>query len=449
MIALKPALQTSEGRSTKWGGARLINCFSEKADGDKRNDFAVMATPGLTQWADVGGGPIRGREVVAGVLYVVSGYELYSVASDGTSAMLGIISGTGPVRMASNYAELCIAAGGVGYVYSGGGLYTPVPFNVSDVLYADGYMLWVIEDSEQFIISGLDNAMTYDAADIASVEGFPDNIVGAVNDHREIQFYGGRSTEIFYNSGNAAFPFERQGNAFIERGCFDRDSIVKIDNTVTFVGDDKVVYTLSGYQPQRISTHAIEYRLRDATYAKAFAYTLEGHKFYCMEIDDGTLLFDHATGAWHERQSWSMAWWRVSTAVSVYGDLLMFSRDDGRIWEPSNDVFTEDGEIIAIDIYLPPIENRRERINMYAFEVDCETGVGDDAAFPDPQIMLKYSDNGSHTWSNEMWRSLGRIGEYRRRAVWRKLGQFRTRQMMLRITDSVRRLVIGYWAEFG
>ena len=85
---------------------------------------------------------------------------------------------------------------------------------------------------------------------------------------------------------------------------------------------------------------------------------------------------------------------------------------------------------------------------MYAFEVTCETGVGN-GAVTDPQMMLRYSDDGGHTWSNEMWRSLGRVGEYRTRAVWRKLGQFRQRQMNLRITDAARKIVISHWADIG
>lgn len=446
MLALKPALQSSQGRSKAWSGALLTNCYAERADGDKRADFAVMATPGLTEWADVGAGPIRGRHVVGGVLYVVSATVLYSVDSAGNETSIGTIAGTGPVRMASNYTQLCIAANGTGYVYSGGSLSTPLSFSVSDVLYADGYIVWQVQDSEQFFISALDNALSYDAADITSVEGFPDNLVGMVNDHRELQCYSERSVEIYYNSGALAFPFERQGNAFIERGCFDRDSIVKLDNSVTFMGEDRVIYTLVGYQPQRISTHWVEHELRAATYARAWTYTQEGHKFYVIEHDGGTLVFDFSTGAWHKRASWDSSFWRCNGSIEAYDRLLLSDRTNGKLYIPSLDVHTEDGETIAMEIQLPTIEAGRERATMYAFEVVCETGVGNSDA-TDPQIMLTYSDDNGYRWSNEMWRSLGQVGEYRTRAIWRKLGQFRQRQMKLRITDAVRRLVISYHAD--
>ena len=445
-MILRPALQYSQGRSSDWSGAELVNCFAEMADGDKRADFAVLLTPGLTLFSTVGAGPIRGMIMLAGVLYVVSGGSLYSVDENGTATLIGTVGGSDLVRMATNYTELCIAANGTGYVYSGGLLQTPLSYDVSDVTYIDGYIVWTVLDAEQAFLSGLDDALTYDPADIFSVEGAPDNVVGMVNDHRELYFMGQTTTEIYYDSGDADNPLQRQGSAFIEQGCFDRDSIAKIDNTVVFVGQDRIVYRLAGYSPQRISTHAIEYHLRDATYAQGFVYTLEGHKFYCLDTDDGTFVFDHATGAWHKRQSFDMGHWRVWQSIPAFGKVLMGDRETGAVYEADNDVLTENGDPIAMDISLPTIEGGRERKTMYAFEVTMETGTGN-ADAPEPQAMLRYSDDGGHNWSNEMWRSCGPVGAHRIRLIWRKLGQFRQRQMNFRLTDPVRRIVMNWWAD--
>ena len=84
---------------------------------------------------------------------------------------------------------------------------------------------------------------------------------------------------------------------------------------------------------------------------------------------------------------------------------------------------------------------------MYTFEY-CETGVGlNSGQGSDPQIMMMYSDDGGRTYSNELWRSLGLIGEYKTRAIWRRLGQFRQRQIKLTISDPVRKLVMGYYTD--
>lgn len=446
MQPLKPALQFSQGRSFNWSGAVLVNCFAEKADGDKTEDFAVIPSPGLTPWLTIGSAPLRGAIMCNGVLYVVCGGTAYSVGSDGTYTSLGTIGGTGLVRMAANTTQVAIAAAGVGYVISGGVVSTPVPFSVSDVTFIDGYILWTIAGTDQFTISSLDDALTYDASQVAAAEGAPDALVGVMNSHREILLAGADTHEIFYNSGAANMPIERQGNAFIERGCFDRDSMVKMDNTYYFMGDDRIVYVLNGYQPQRISTHPIEYHLRNATYARAFTYSQEGHKFYCLTVDDGTFCFDPSTGAWHQRKSYGLTYWRPWGAVQAYGRTLLLDSMEGKLFTPSPDVFTDDGDPVVMDITLPTLEYGRERVTMHAFEVTIETGPGDSTT-PDPKVILTYSDDGGHRWSNEIWRTMGKVGEYRHRAIWRKLGQFRVRQMRLQFPDPVRRLVIAYWAN--
>jgi len=49
----------------------------------------------------------------------------------------------------------------------------------------------------------------------------------------------------------------------------------------------------------------------------------------------------------------------------------------------------------------------------------------------DPQVMLRWSDDGGHTWSNEHWRSMGKTGTYGTRVIWRRLG------MTLKLRDRV------------
>jgi hypothetical protein len=51
--------------------------------------------------------------------------------------------------------------------------------------------------------------------------------------------------------------------------------------------------------------------------------------------------------------------------------------------------------------------------------------------FVQPQVMLRWSDDGGHTWSNEHWKSMGGVGEYFKRVIWRRLG------MTLKLRDRV------------
>jgi hypothetical protein len=64
----------------------------------------------------------------------------------------------------------------------------------------------------------------------------------------------------------------------------------------------------------------------------------------------------------------------------------------------------------------------------------------------DPQVMLRWSDDGGHTWSNEHWSSMGKIGEYYRRVFWRRLGmtlKLRDRVYELSGTDPVKIAIMG------
>jgi hypothetical protein len=448
VLKLKPALQQSEGRSEPWSGSRLVNAFAEKADGDKAEDFAIMAVPGLARFADISALAVRGAHRMGSVLYGVVGDTLYSIAADGTETSLGTIPGTKPVTIVDNGTELAIHGGGIiGYVYSGGVISTPLNLpDVSHVAYIDGYFVWTIANSDQFIISGLNAGTVYDPLDVATVEGDPDHLVGAVNSHRELLFPGTDTFEVWYDSGDADFPFARQGNAFIERGCIDKDSMAKLDNTVFFIGNDRICYRLDGYQPVRVSTHSIEFKLAQASWFRAFTYTQEGHTFYCLNTDVGSFCYDMATQAWAERISFGRSNYRVGCAVTAYDQTIFGDNATGRLYTPDLDAYDEDGDPMPVIIELPTIEGKRERVTIYAFEAHCETGVGN-SAVSDPQIIMQYSRDGGRNWCNEMFRSMGAVGQYLTRAVWRPNVEFRQLQIRLTLPDKVRRLVISYFAD--
>lgn len=64
----------------------------------------------------------------------------------------------------------------------------------------------------------------------------------------------------------------------------------------------------------------------------------------------------------------------------------------------------------------------------------------------DPQAMLRWSDDGGHTWSNEHWRSMGKIGEFGYRTIWRRLGmttKIRDRVYEVSGTDPVKIAIMG------
>ena len=64
-------------------------------------------------------------------------------------------------------------------------------------------------------------------------------------------------------------------------------------------------------------------------------------------------------------------------------------------------------------------------------------------SYGDPQAMLMWSDDGGSTWSNQHWASIGKVGKYKNRAMWRRLGTARDRIFQVEVTDPVFRTVVS------
>ena len=60
-----------------------------------------------------------------------------------------------------------------------------------------------------------------------------------------------------------------------------------------------------------------------------------------------------------------------------------------------------------------------------------------------PQAMLRWSNDGGSTWSNEHWTSIGKIGRYQNRAIWRRLGMARDRIFEVSISDPVKAVIVS------
>jgi hypothetical protein len=80
----------------------------------------------------------------------------------------------------------------------------------------------------------------------------------------------------------------------------------------------------------------------------------------------------------------------------------------------------------------------------HEMQVDLETGVGIvSGQGSNPTVMLRWSDDGGETWSNEVHVSAGKMGEYTRRAIWRRLGRSRDRVYEVVVSDPVAWNLLG------
>lgn len=450
------AVQSASGRSTPWTDQRLINLYAELGGPDTKSKAVVHGTPGLKTFADsFGGGKLRGATVQQGTVYVVAGTTLYSVNSTGTTtAISGSIPGTAKVKLVPGRDNIAILQdNGDLYAYDGTSVAQVTDadlFTASDITYQDGYLIVAKKDSDQFQISSQFDFTAYDALDFATSEALGDELVAALSDRRELWLLNAKTTEIWYNSGASDFPFVRRD--VIQRGCRTRDTVVNFDNTIIWLGDDGVVYRASGYTPQRISTHAVEYAIETdpdrGTTARAFEYTQEGHKFYVLKLQNETWAYDAATQLWHERESYGASNYRVDGTIEAFGRVLAWDDEKAKLYDLDLETYTEDGGIIQRTAQTPVIHADRRRGFMSLFEMEMEVGVGlTTGQGSDPQAMLSYSNDGGKTWSNEKWRSIGKIGEYIQRVRWHRLGSFRQRVMQMVISDPVKVAIYAMTAD--
>lgn len=485
-------------RSPNAAAARLVNLYPEALIEGKEAAY-LQRCPGLRRVATVGTGPIRGMWTLGSNLYVVSGTQLYKVAPSYTSTSLGSVPGTGPVSMSDNGTQLFVAANGPSYIYNAS---TDVFQQITDpdfpgagtVGFLDQYFVFNEPNSQRIWVTSLLDGTSVDPLDFASAEGSPDGVVAIIVDHREVWVFGTNSTEVWYDTGGPDFPLQRIQGAFNEIGCAAPYSVTKLDNTIFWLGADArgrgIVYRANGYNGQRISTHAVEFAIQNygnISDAIAYTYQQDGHSFYVLTFPsaNATWVFDAATQAWHERAGWANDQFtrhRSNCQAAFNSEVLVGDYENGNLYAFDLDVYADDGAVqkwLRAWRALPPGQNNLKRTAHHSLQLDAETGVGLNGVDPfdvfgyllaenddflvtesgdklvistvtvqgaNPQVMLRWSDDGGHTWSNEHWRSMGRIGEYGYRTIWRRLGmtvKLRDRVYEVSATDPVKIAIMG------
>jgi hypothetical protein len=460
------ATESYKHRSLPISAQRCVNAYAEKEPQGAKTQIAVLGMPGLTLFATVGSGPIRGMHLMGGTLFVVSGMFLYQVNPNGTSTLLGgQVTGTNVVSMADNGTQVIIVNGVNGWIWSATNGFQTINsinfFPSTSVVFFDSYFVLSRDGTNQFFISAILDGTTFNGLDFASAEVSSDFVLAIVNQQENLLIFGQRTIETWYDAGAVQFPFLRVDGGTIERGTAAALTPIKEDNSVFFLGDDIVFYRLDGTQLRRVSQHAIEETWQNYTIvsdAYTFSYTFEGHKFIVLQFPsaNATWVYDISTGLWHERESWdlnnnSYGKWRGNYAIGAYNQVLVGDAFSGQIGFIDETVATEFGNTTRLLMVSPVIHNDRKRLFHSRFELDMESGVGTATGQgANPQAMLDWSDDGGRTFKNfQLWHSIGAIGAYTQRLRWLRLGQARQRYYRLTISDPVRRSVIAANADIS
>jgi len=366
--------------------------------------------------------------------------------------------------------------------------------NTVDIV--DNYFIYNRPNTQQY---GASDALSpvSQALSFASKDGAPDNLVSLIVDHREIYLMGEASSEVWVDVGTTPFPFQRIPGTSTQHGIAAVFSISRVGNSFAYVsrnirGQGQIMM-MNGYIPQRISTHAVENTLvnQNIDDAISWTYQLEGHECYVVTFPSINLtwVYDATTTMWHKwlyvNNSNQYSRHRGNCSAVFQGMVLCGDYENGRIYELDPDNYTDDGQMIRRLRRAPHLTADLQRQYFDELQLQFQPGVGTtglSVTFPTfyltdpyiisadgylvigptdvniigngskinpidtttyPQAMLRWSNDGGSTWSREYWVTIGQIGKYKNRAIWRRLGMARDRIFEVVVTDPVKAVIVS------
>ena len=325
--------------------------------------------------------------------------------------------------------------------------------NTVDIV--DNYFVYNRPDSQQWAASNPLSPIT-PALSFSSKDGSPDDLVSLIVDHREVYLLGESSSEVWVDVGSFPFPFQRIPGTSTQHGIAAKFSVARLGNSFAYISRNNrgqaQIMMMNGYVPTRISTHAVEQTLLNQYIDDAIAWTYqqEGHECYVISFPtlDLTWVYDISTTMWHK-------WLSIDTTNTYHrhrgncsavfkGKVYVGDFDNGIIYllDPSN--YTDNGQEIRRLRRAPHIVTDLQREYLEELQIQFQPGVGNQSDPGQiPQAMLRWSNDGGSTWSNEHWTSIGAVGLYKNRAIWRRLGWARDRVFEVVVTDPVNAVIIS------
>jgi hypothetical protein len=460
--------------------------------------MALYPTPGQSLFATLpDGGPLRGELEINGRAFAVSNRNFCEVFPNGTFTVIAQIANDDlPVSMVASPQQILIASAGSLYVYQiqstpnsanilAGAFYQvpsgtfTAPGGASlplQVEYIDGFFLVLLKNSQTIYISTPLDATSWPGLQQITVSVFSDNVQGMIQNQRQLYVYGRKRSTTYYDSGSANI-FDVNPSGTVENGMVSNFGMCRLDNSVFWLDQDErgsgIVRRYSGFTPTRVSNHAIEFAMQGyATISDCVVYPYQdqGHSFavFYFPTANKTWVYDAATGQWHERGYWNEVAGMFSAHKSwnhmlAFGKHLVGDPTSGNIYQmaiPSVAVgggynfVTDSGNPIVRQRRSPHISVENKWMFHNELVLDVETGLGpmppllDGSGNPrGPKVMLRWSNDYAHTWSNQYFLDAGQAGQFRQRVRRTKLGRARDRVYEIECSDPIPWRIISAYLD--
>ncbi len=343
-------------RSRTIDSERTVNLYLEHSAGTPKRDPALLMRPSLRAWTYIGPGPVRALFWQDGRMFGISGEFFYEIYQSRNVQVLGLVIADGnPATISSNGTggnQLLITSGGFGEIFN---LQTNTFTHISDpefllpsamAVYSDTYFVNLQRGANTFQISDNLDGLAWNGLDTGQTSLTSDTKVAIATTHRELWLMGTKNCEVWYNNGDASFPYSPVAGVLIEHGIAAPYSVVNLDNTLYWLGQDAqgraLVWRANGYMPEKISTTALEYQMSQWPTlgdCLAWSFQISGHAFYALYSphNDTTWIYDVGMQTWQEWAHWDevgMRWipLKARCAVSGWNQNFFGDRQSGAIY---------------------------------------------------------------------------------------------------------------------
>ena len=420
------------------------------------------SSPGAVITAAITGTTMTVASVASGTLYVGQTIQGAGITTQTIITALGTGTGgagTYTVNNSQTIASITMYALNWTVLPSSDGAFTGG--ETCDIV--DNYFVYNRPSSQQWGASGVLSPISGNTS-FSSKDGSPDNLVALIVDHREVYLMGEASSEVWTDVGGNPFPFQRIPGTSTQHGIAAKFSLARFGDSFCYVSRNNrgqaQIMQMKGYVPTRISNHAVENSITNQYVDDAIAWTyqLEGHEVYVVSFPtlELTWAYDLASGMWHKwlytNNDGTYTRHRGNCCAVFQGLVLVGDYQDGSIYEIDKNNYTDNGQYTRRLRRASHLVSDFQRQYFDELQIQFQPGVGlagittplnNEVVGADPQAMLRWSNDGGSTWSSEHWTSIGKIGKYKNRAIWRRLGMARDRVFEVVVSDPINAVIIS------
>lgn len=374
----------------------------------------------------------RGGIVWRGEHYRVCGTKFVKISASNQVVELGDVQSGGQCSFDYSFDYLAINAGNALYLYNGT-LKQVTDSNlgaVHDVIWVDGYFM--TSDSDNIVITELNNPFEVNPLKYGSSEVDPDPIVGLLKLRNEVYVLNRNTIEVFDNVGGEFFPFQRIDGAQTMKGTLSKRTCCIYMDAIAMLGSGRneaiTIYISSAGSAQKIATREVEQILSNYTESQLTECQLEarqvdGHSWLYIHLPDQTLVYDAIASQSTGQPTWfilnSGNGYTARNMTYAYNKWFVGHTTESKLGVLTDETGEHWGNEIEWQFGTAIIYNESSGVIFHQLELVGLTGRN--SFRKESSIYTQYSTDGME-WSMPKFISVGKQGQRNKRLVWFQQG---------------------------